>query len=81
MLSTLKPGNIVAVMPRESSPATDVLELAPVLFAGNIYVQLVDGRNYTTLGGKSVLEKQVTYIVPATDKHRTALDGTCSKSR
>jgi hypothetical protein len=80
MLSTLKPGNIVAVMPGESSPSADVLELAPVLFAGNIYVQLVDGRNYRTFGGKSVLEKQVTYIVPATDEHRAALESKLTKS-
>jgi len=73
MFSLLKPGEFVAIMPRESAPASEVLEIAPVSYAGNVYIQLVDGRNYSSCRGKSLLAKQVTYIVPATHEHRAAL--------
>jgi hypothetical protein len=63
----------VAIMPRENSPAADVLEIASVLFAGPVYIQLFDGRMYCSMGGKSLVARQTTYIVPATDEHRTAL--------
>jgi hypothetical protein len=63
----------VAIMPRDNSPATEVLEIASVLFAGPVYVQLFDGRMYCSMGGKSLVARQTTYIVPATDEHRAAL--------
>jgi len=66
-------GSYVAIMPRDTSPAADVLEIATVLFAGPIYIQLFDGRMYSTIGGKSLIAPKTTYIVPATDEHRAAL--------
>jgi hypothetical protein len=69
----------VAIMPRDNSPAADVLEIASVLFAGPVYVQLLDGRMYCSIGGKSLVARQTTYIVPATDEHRAALRAKTSK--
>ncbi|HEY2826095.1 MAG TPA: hypothetical protein VGJ04_00725 [Pirellulales bacterium] len=80
MFSHLKPGDQVAVLPGASSPAEDVLEIAPVSYVGPVYIQLVDGRNHATLGGKSLLEKVVTYIMPVTDEHRAAMEVKCSTS-
>jgi hypothetical protein len=61
MLSFLKPGDKVAIMPCEFSTAKDVLEIAPVLLAGGLYVQLMDGRIYATRGGESVGASKLTY--------------------
>jgi hypothetical protein len=80
MFSHLKPGDFVAIMPYESAPASDVLEIMPVSNAGNVYIQLVDGRYYSTLGGKSLLAKQITYIMPVTDEHRAALEANQPRS-
>ncbi|HZZ28839.1 MAG TPA: hypothetical protein VFE46_12625 [Pirellulales bacterium] len=66
-------GSFVAIMPSESSPAADVLEIASVLLAGNVYVQLIDGRMFASTGGKALNTSKVSYIVPATEEHRTAL--------
>jgi hypothetical protein len=63
----------VAVMPSLSSPEEDVIEIMAVLLAGSVYVQLMDGRMYATIGGRSLGARKVTYIVPATDGHRAAL--------
>lgn len=66
-------GSYIAIMPSELSPAADVLEIASVMLAGRVYIQLFDGRMFATIGGKSLNAKQVSYIVPATDEHRAAL--------
>jgi hypothetical protein len=66
-------GDYVAIMPDSTAPASEVLEIAHVLFAGNVYVQLIDGRMYATLGGHSLNGKRKTYIMPATDEHWAAL--------
>ncbi len=66
-------GSYVAIMPSESSPAADVLEIAAVMLAGNVYVQLMDGRMFASIGGKALNTSKVSYIVPATDEHWAAL--------
>jgi hypothetical protein len=73
MFSSIKPGDEVAIMPSATSPSGDVLEIARIAVASAVYIQLDAGRMYATIGGKSLLAKPVTYIVPATDVHREAL--------
>jgi hypothetical protein len=73
MFSSIKPGDEVAIMPSATSPAGDVLGIARVVVVSAVYIQLDEGRMYATIGGKSLLTKPVTYIVPATDEHRAAL--------
>jgi hypothetical protein len=80
MFSHLKPGDLVAVMPSDSSPAADVLEIAPALLAGGIYVQLMDGRMYCTRGGESISTRKLTFIVPVTDEHWVALESKLTQS-
>ncbi len=53
--------------------AADVLEIAAVMLAGGLYVQLMDGRMYSTRDGESLGTSKLTYIVPATEEHRAAL--------
>jgi hypothetical protein len=72
-MEPLKKGDRVAILPSESSPASDVLEIATVVIAGNIYVQLIDGRMYSSIGGKSLHAKYPSYIVPATAEHMQAI--------
>jgi hypothetical protein len=66
-------GDYVAILPDPTAPAHKVLEIAHVLFAGNVYVQLIDGRMFATIGGQSFNGKNKTYIVPATQEHWSAL--------
>ncbi len=66
-------GSNVAILPAASSPPADVLEIAAVVFAGSVYVQLIDGRMFATIGGQSLCRLPATYIVPATDEHSAAL--------
>jgi hypothetical protein len=79
-LSALKPGDHVAIMPADNAPPSDVLEIQPIAHAGAVYVQLVDGRNFASLGGRSLGVKEITYIVPANDEHHAALKGKRPKS-
>jgi hypothetical protein len=53
MTRHLKPGDELAIMPAENSPAADVLEIATIHYIGNVYLELTDGRMYATIGGKS----------------------------
>lgn len=68
-MEPIKRGDRVAILPSASAPATEVLEIASVLFAGLVYVQLIDGRMYSTIGGKSLATRRTTYIVPAMAEH------------
>jgi len=72
-MEPFKRGDRVAILPSESAPASDVLEIASIFFAGAIYVQLRDGRMYSTIGGKSLAARKTTCIVPATAEHLLAL--------
>ena len=72
MFSSIKPGDEVAIMPSTTSPCGDVLEIARIVTVNAVYIQIEAGRMYATIGGKSLLTKAVTYIVPATDVYRAA---------
>jgi hypothetical protein len=69
----LSVGDEVAILPSESSPAAEVMEIVTISYVGSVHIQLNDGRMYATIGGKSLGASQITYIVPATAEHRVAL--------
>jgi hypothetical protein len=73
LLVRLDSGDPVAILPAKDSPARDVLEVARIKRIGEVYLELEDGRIFATLGGKSLVAKRLTYAVPATDEHRSAL--------
>ena len=73
MIRYLKAGDEVAIMPAADAPPADVLEIATVIHAGSVYLQIGDGRMYATIGGKSFGSKSDGFAVPATDAHRRAL--------
>ena len=70
-LKSLAPGHEVAVMPHCTAPPAEVLEIVPVQHAGPVYIQLIDGRTFATIGGIGL--DTAGCIVPVTDEHRTAL--------
>jgi hypothetical protein len=74
----ITPGMEVAVMPHRRSPPADVWEIATVLCAGPVYIQLTDSRLFATVGGVGL--NSGGYIVPATDEHRAALLAKAGKS-
>jgi hypothetical protein len=73
MFRSIKPDDDIAIMPASDSSIDEVLEIVSVKHAGDVFIQLVDGRMYSSIGGKSLLAKDVTYIVAATAAHRQAL--------
>ena len=42
MSAVLNRGDYVAIMPALTAPASEVLEIASILLAGSVYVQLLD---------------------------------------
>jgi hypothetical protein len=66
-------GERVAILPDANSRPSEVLEIGTVLFAGPVYVQLMDGRMYDTETGRSLSSRKVSYIVAATPDHAFAL--------
>jgi hypothetical protein len=66
-------GSYVAIMPTAASLGVDVLKIAPVILTGSVYIQLMDGRMFATIGGKSLAARNVSYIEPATHEHWDAL--------
>ena len=68
----------MAILPRRNSPPADVWEIATAHHVGPVYIQLIDGRMFATLGGGGL--NTGGYIVPATDEHRAALVAKAGKS-
>jgi hypothetical protein len=71
--SFLQPGDEVAILPHPQASAAELIEISKVASVNDIFVQLLDGRRYATIGGKSLLCREVSYLVPASDEHRAAL--------
>lgn len=67
----IQKGCEVAIMPSADSPTSAVMEILKVTYAGPIYTQLEDGRQFASLGGKGINHPHC--IVLATDEHRAAL--------
>lgn len=62
--SYFRPGDEVAILPHDQALPSEVLEIATIEKSGPDLVQLVDGRKFATLGGRTVLARA---------EHRTAL--------
>lgn len=67
----LKIGDEVAVMPAVYSPPQEVIDIAKVTYAGEIFVQLSDGQLFATIGGRGLDNKWQLALV--TEAHRLAL--------
>jgi hypothetical protein len=63
----------VAILPRADASPLDVLEIAIVEYVGSVFIRLVDGRMFATIGGKCLTCTDTQYAVPAKDAHREAL--------
>ena len=66
-------GDEVAVLPYADAPASKTLAVVTIAIAGPVYVQLSDGRFFASIGGQSLLVKNLNVIVPATNAHRLAV--------
>ena len=69
----LQVGDEVAMLPFALAAPSETLEIARILHATPVYIQLTDGRMFATIGGKSLLSSQKAVIVPATDEHRAVV--------
>jgi hypothetical protein len=49
------------------------LEIAIVQYAGSVFIRLLDGRMFATIGGKCLNCTEALYAVPANDHHRAGL--------
>jgi hypothetical protein len=72
------PGHEVAIMPNRTSRPADVLEIAKVHRVGAVFIQLIDGRMFATIGGRGL--NTGGYLVPLTDSHRDAMLAKAGKS-
>jgi len=70
-LSTLRPGDEVAVIPMRGAATEKVRELAIVAYVGVALVELDNGGLYFVTDGQGM--NVANYIVPATEEHRTAI--------
>jgi hypothetical protein len=70
-LRLLQIGDEVAVIARPDSAPSETIEITTVSLATSVFVQLADGRMFSTIGGKCLGNEG--YIVPATDEHRAVL--------
>ncbi|MGD9636654.1 MAG: hypothetical protein AB7G28_25670 [Pirellulales bacterium] len=75
MLSSLAPGDEVAILPAADSPPQQTLEIAKVAFVNVHLVRLVDQRVYSIAERHGLTPASRGYLAPATDAHRAALKG------
>jgi hypothetical protein len=66
-------GDPVAILPFSDAPAESVISISTVRIANNIFVQLTDGRIYSSMDGRGLTPTSEGCIVPAADEHRKAL--------
>jgi hypothetical protein len=64
-------GSEVAVFREHGGRPSDVVEIATVRYAGEVYIELTDGRRYAAIGGLGL--NTAGSIVPARPEHRAAL--------
>jgi hypothetical protein len=72
VLFDINPSDEVAVMPIGAVSPQDVIEIARVLWAGFIYIELSEHRLFNVFGGIEWGDGS-RYIVRATDDHHIAL--------
>ena len=68
---TIRRVEMVAVLPSANAFPSEVLEIASVMHAGPVFIQLEDGRMFATLGGLGL--NTTGCIVAARDEHFEAL--------
>ena len=73
MLQKLKVGDEVAIMPAAGAPLHTAQQIAQVKFCGIGFIQLTDGRMYSSTDGRCLGSSHGGYAVPATPEHRAAL--------
>jgi hypothetical protein len=73
MLQRLNKGDMVAIIPAGGATAEFVLEIAQIRLVGTGYIQLIDGRMYSSSDGRCMGSAHGGYAVIATDEHRAAL--------
>jgi hypothetical protein len=73
MLSSLAPGDDVAILPAADSPPQHTLEIVKVAFVNVHLVRLVDHRVYSLVERHGLTPKSHGFLAPATDAHRRAL--------
>jgi hypothetical protein len=73
MLSSLAPGDDVAILPAADSPPQHTLEIAKVAFVNVHLVRLVDHRVYSLAERHGLTPKSHGFLAPATEAHRSAL--------
>lgn len=79
ILSSLAPGDEVAILPAADSPPQHTLEIARVAFVNVHLVRLVDHRVYSLAERHGLTPTSRGYLAPATDAHRSALAVTRSR--
>ena len=80
MLQKLKVGDEVAILPEKNSPATDACEIWKVGFVGIGYIQLEDGRMYSSTDGHCLSNAHAGHAVIAQDEPRAAVNRRRSKA-
>ncbi|HTQ40667.1 MAG TPA: hypothetical protein VMJ32_16715 [Pirellulales bacterium] len=63
-----------AILPRPDAPPQEALEIAIIQYVGSVFIYLVDGRMFASIGGKCLSDASGHHAVPATDAHRAALN-------
>lgn len=66
-------GDPVAILPFSDASAESVISISTVRIANNVFIQLTDGRIYSSMDGRGLTPTSEGYIVPAADAHRKAL--------
>jgi hypothetical protein len=69
-------GDSVAILPFSEAPADRVIAIATVRIVNSVFVQLTDGRIYSSMDGRGLTPTSEGCIVPATEEHRNALMAT-----
>jgi hypothetical protein len=78
-MKTLKDGDEIAILPRSRALPSEVLGIAKVIYAGELFIEVDDGRIFATSTGLGLNNLGSLAIV--TDWHRAALAGRSSWRR
>jgi hypothetical protein len=75
MLQHLKAGDEVAILPNADSLPSESLEIATIGMVGTGYIQLADGRMYSSTDGRCMGSWHGGNLVVVTAAHRAAVRG------
>ena len=68
-------GGEAAILPSARALPQDVVEIGVVQYVGAVFIRLVDGRMFATIGGRCLSDATGYHVVPVDDAHRDALKG------